>query len=105
MASKVHIAVICIFLCSVICILDGCERQRYIRCEAFGKFYDNGKIHRIIHRKTCLHLECKHHRWKYVKNECNFHGVCHPAGKVMIIGGVKHQCYDTGSNGKWLKVL
>ncbi|GFN93099.1 hypothetical protein PoB_001960500 [Plakobranchus ocellatus] len=28
MASKVYIAVICIFLCSVICTLDGCPPRR-----------------------------------------------------------------------------
>ncbi|GFN93215.1 hypothetical protein PoB_001972100 [Plakobranchus ocellatus] len=108
MASNVYIAMICILLCSVICIIDGYPRrqQRYVkRCEAFGKYYKHGRIYRMVHFNTCFTRKCIKDQWGSFMIECENGGFCYPKGKVALIGGEIRMC-DTKNNirAKWLLI-
>ncbi|GFO28127.1 hypothetical protein PoB_005463200 [Plakobranchus ocellatus] len=106
MASKVYIAVICILLCSDICILHACPSAGSDPpCKALGTTWESGKRHRLIHDNTCFVQDCNYGKWHYHTSECLFEGSCYADWELAVINGTKHRCHIHHVDGIWTKNL
>ncbi|GFO25653.1 hypothetical protein PoB_005215800 [Plakobranchus ocellatus] len=92
MASKVYNAVICILLCSAICILGQLHKLRHKACIFANEVYRHGSVHRFIHDDFCIIRYCTRRNMRFVRGECRQGSKCYPEDSTWTTGGVKYKC-------------
>ncbi|GFN74986.1 hypothetical protein PoB_000149200 [Plakobranchus ocellatus] len=68
MASKVYVAVICVLVCAVICIVDG----NLPGCKKFNQLFRIGQTPRFFYKDKCVVQRCEKDKWVTIKQENHF---------------------------------
>ncbi|GFO31067.1 hypothetical protein PoB_005757200 [Plakobranchus ocellatus] len=89
MASLVHIAVICVSLCTACC--HG-YKYRKLPCHEGGKRYQHGFVYRFKTSNRCHPYRCDNGWWRTLKTECIRSGLCFPNGSIETFEGANWLC-------------
>ncbi|GFN85220.1 hypothetical protein PoB_001172600 [Plakobranchus ocellatus] len=94
MASKMYVAVICVLVCTVICI--GCRKD--------GPLCQHGRNIRFRYTKMCLGQRCENGKWVTVKRECSYRRICYPHLQALAFNNTKYRCNTKGHEVRWVPI-
>ncbi|GFO14393.1 hypothetical protein PoB_004089800 [Plakobranchus ocellatus] len=103
MASKVYIEVICVLLCTAVCILDGCRAVKEIlnKCRDKNAYHVKGNIFRYVLYDACVLVKCYEGNWYSHKTECKHADWCYENGEILSINGVRWLCEVKDLKSQW----